>query len=260
MPYAADLIEPIERATLAALSPQLVHELPGWLLPFDTGTVGRAKSAVPVLHGADNAQVAMVHTIEQHYMARGTQASFRLPDVPSFDAMRSALVAKGYRPEQPTLVQISKVTAMRAVTTQQAAQVDSAPDAGWASVFLSEGFDPVDGANRVKTLSRASGAVFASAREEGQTVAAGAGAFSHGWASVHGMRTAVAHRGKGLAARVLAAIADAALRKGLEDVFLQVQEDNTCALALYQRAGFESAWKYVYWRLPLAKGCSAASC
>lgn len=263
MQHATDLgklIEPIERATLAAVSPQAVHELPGWLLPFDTGTVGRAKSAVPLLHCSDNAQATMVDTLEQHYAANGMQASFRLPDTPSFDAMRYILMGKGYRPEQPTLVQIAKVVAVRAVTAQPAADVDSAPDAGWASVFLGEGFDPVDGTSRVSTLSKASGTVFASVREAGQTIAAGAGAFSHGWASVHGMRTAAAHRGKGLAARVLAGIAGAAAHNGLDEVFLQVEEGNTSALALYHRAGFHTAWKYVYWRLPPAKGCSSDGC
>jgi hypothetical protein len=38
-------VEAIERATVAAVSPEAVEELDGWLLAFDTGTVGRAKSA-----------------------------------------------------------------------------------------------------------------------------------------------------------------------------------------------------------------------
>lgn len=249
-------VESIERATLAAISPQAVLVLPGWLLPFDNGTVGRAKSAVPLLHTAAYAEPGMLGHIEQHYAARSLQASFRLPDVPSFDAMRRALADKGYGPQQPTLVQCGAVAAMRAVTAQPLAAVDNAPDALWASVFLGEGFDPVDGASRVKSLSQASSSVFASVREAGHTVAAGAGAFSHGWASVHGMRTAAAHRGKGLAARVLAGLAEAAMQRGIDKVFLQVEEGNAAARALYQRAGFQMAWRYTYWRLP----CSADAC
>jgi N-acetylglutamate synthase len=253
-------VESIERATVAAVSPEAVGALPGWLLPFDRGTIGRAKSAVPLQHTSENANAALVQTIEQYYAARGLQASFRLPELPSFDAMRDALLSKGYRPEQPTLVQLGTATAMRAVTSQASADVASAPDAGWAAVFLGEGFDPVDGASRVKNLSKTPGSVYASVREAGRTVAAGAGAFSHGWASVHGMRTAASHRGQGLAGRVLAGLAEAAALRGIDQVFLQVEEGNVAAQALYQRAGFQTAWKYVYWRLPPAKGRVGDGC
>jgi hypothetical protein len=44
--HAAADIEAIERATLAAVSPRRLEELPGWLLAFDEGTIGRARSAV----------------------------------------------------------------------------------------------------------------------------------------------------------------------------------------------------------------------
>jgi len=44
-------VEAIERATVQAVSPDARVEIPGWILPFDAGTVGRAKSAVPLVHG-----------------------------------------------------------------------------------------------------------------------------------------------------------------------------------------------------------------
>lgn len=37
-------------------------------------------------------------------------------------------------------------------------------------------------------------------------------------------------------------------RWGMARVFLQVEAGNTAAQALYRRAGFETAWSYVYWR------------
>jgi len=239
-------IESIERATLAAVSPEAVEEFQGWLLPFDGGTVSRAHSAVPLHHAPIDG--GLVEQIEARYRARGLRAVFRLANEACFDGLRQELARRGYRAGKPVLVQVADVQAMRAACAATPAETADVPDAAWAALFLAEGFDPVDGASRVKALSRAHGSVYASVRENGQTVAAGAGAFSHGWSSVHGMRTDQAFRGRGLAGRVLAGIADVAQQRGIARAFLQVEDANAPALALYRRAGFKTAWSYDYWR------------
>ncbi|EJL86814.1 sortase-like acyltransferase [Polaromonas sp. CF318] len=241
-------IESIERATLAAVSPEAVEEFQGWLLPFDGGTVSRAHSAVPLRHVP--AGVGMVEQIEARYRARGLRTVFRLANEGCFDGLRQELARRGYQSGKPVLVQVAPVQAMRAASAAAPAETADVPDAAWAALFLAEGFDPVDGASRVKALSRARGSVYASVRENGKTVAAGAGAFSHGWSSVHGMRTDQACRGRGLAGRVLAGIAAVAEQRGIARAFLQVEDVNAPALALYRRAGFETVWSYDYWRQP----------
>ena len=247
-----NISENIERATLAAVCPQTVEEIAGWLLPMDVGTVGRAISAVPLSHDfQQNMQqdvASLVANIESRYAAQGFNAAFRLPDVASFAPMHQHLASLGYRKEQPTLVQVGSATLMRTMAGKLSADVADKPDAAWAALFLGEGFDPVDGAHRVKLLSRAADAAFASVRVDGVTVAGGAGNFSHGWASVHGMRTAMSHRRLGLAKQVLASLAQTALDRGHDNVFLQVEAENALALALYQQAGFQTAWTYAYWR------------
>lgn len=239
-------VETIERATVAAVSPEALEELDGWLLPFDRGTVSRAKSAVPLRHTIVDESV--LGRIEARYEARGMPAIFRIATEPCFDPLRRELKRRGYKTERPVLVQVGSVKSMRGVSTQTPAETANSPDEAWAALFLGEGFDPVDGASRVNTLSRARGSLYASVRESGKTVAAGAAAFSHGWSSVHGMRTDQASRGRGLAGRVLAGLADAAIHRGMERSFLQVEDGNASALALYRRAGFETAWCYEYWR------------
>ena len=238
-------IESIERATVAAVSPQAQEEIPGWLLPFDTGAVGRAKSAVPLSHAAPDADA--LAELEARYAARGLPVMLRLPDSAAFAEFRELLVLRGYAAGKPTLVQIAATANVMGVSDGALADTAPRPDAGWAAVFLGKGFDPVDGASRVATLSRAPGALFASVREAGVTVAAGMAAFSHGWSSVHGMRTAQDCRGRGLAGRVLASLASAGLARGLARTFLQVEAGNAAAHALYRRAGFETAWTYSYW-------------
>ena len=246
LPLSDDDIESLERATLDAVAPPAVEAIDGWLLPFDDSTIGRAKSAVPLRHSRiDAAQTAHIETL---YALHGLQAAFRVADVPALADVHAELARGGYRADQPTLVQVGTVRAMRQLCQDTPAVVRDIPTPDWSTVYTAEGFDPVDGAHRVQALSRSPHVVYAHVRESGQSLAAGTAALSQGWASIHGMRTVPHCRGRGLAARTLAGLADTALAHGTERVFLQVEEGNAAALALYRRAGFTTAWRYHYWR------------
>jgi len=239
-------VEAIERATLAAVSPRRLEELHGWLLPFDEGTIGRARSAVPLRH--DHADPALVPTIEQRYAAQGLAARFRVADDARLAPLHRALRLRGYRDEQPTRVAIASAAALTPDHNDAVVTLSASADQEWASVYLGAGFDPVDGACRVRAFSRAPDAIFARVREAGETTAVGVVAFAHGWATVHGMRTAPAHRRRGLARRVLGALVRAARERGIDRVVLQVDETNAPARRLYEAMGFRPAWRYRYWQ------------
>lgn len=239
-------VEAIERATVAAVAPQAVHELGGWLVCVDPGSIGRAKSAVPLGHGLP-LDPAVLDEIEALYRAAGRAPAFRLADAPGLEPIQQELARRGYRPEQPTLVKVGELTGLQALSDTPG-EVAEVPDAAWIEAFGGEGFDPADAQHRIRNLSRSPGARFGSVRQDGRALAVGAGACAHGWASVHGMRTRPTHRGQGLAGRVLAGLAAAAVEQGFSRVFLQVEEPNAPARALYRRAGFSLAWRYRYWR------------
>lgn len=241
----ADIAD-LERATVQAVAPECVEALPGWLLPMDHGTVGRARSAVPLNHGTPSPQD--LTAIVARYEARGFNPAFRLPELPAFEPMARALVARGWQRRQPTLTQTARVADLLALPDAGGATLADRPDAAWTAMYLGEGLDPVDGASRSAALARAAGTRFASVVEGGQTLACGAASLSHGWLGVHGMRTAAAARGRGLAARVLRAMAAEAQRQGIERAFLQVDAGNAAALSLYRRAAFRTAWTYAYYR------------
>ncbi len=245
----ADQVEAIERATLAAVAPEEVLEIEGWLVGLDPGSIRRAASAVPLRHDLP-ADAAVFDRIEEAYRGRGLRAAFRIADGPGLEAVRAELIRRGYVSEQPTLVKTSATAAVIAVTDRPPAEIAERPDEAWAGVFLGEGFDPVDGAYRVKALSRAPGGRFGMVRDGDRTVAVGCGSYGHGWASFHGMRTDLSRRGEGLAGRVLAGLAGEAMARGIDRAFLQVEEKNTPARPLYRRAGFEHAWRYLYWSRP----------
>lgn len=251
---APEDIEAIERATLDAVPPQAMDSVGGWLLGLDTGTVGRAHSAVPLRHEGEVTDAGVVALIESRYAAHGLRAVFRVPVLPSFGGVQAELAQRGYVQTKPTCTFIGTTAGMRALQAERRAEerpaeLLAAPDDAWRALFLGEGFDPADGASRAQILGRARHAAFARVRLAGDTVAAGMGSYSQGWASVHGMRTLAPHRGKGLASSILVALATEAQRRGLARVFLQVERSNTGAQALYARAGFVHAWDYAYWHL-----------
>jgi GNAT superfamily N-acetyltransferase len=236
-------IEALERDTVAAVAPPDVLEIAGWLVPLDDGTIGRAKSAVPLSHDAGPGAIA---GIEAAYRDRGLKPAFRIADVVSLDPVRAELTRRGFTPQQPTIFKTG-FTSELAAFSESSARILDKPDAAWGAVFLGDGFEPADGAHRIAALSRSPDAIYGAAGEGGATEAVGVMSFGARWAGVHGMRTAPASRGKGYASAILAALGRAAQAQGVTQVFLQVEEANP-ARRIYRRAGFTPVWRYHYWR------------
>ena len=253
-------IAPIERATLDAVCPAEVHEIPGWLLPYDPLPVGRAQSAVPLAHTP--LALPELLQIEAHYQQRQRPTVFRLPEGLITPDIGDALHAIGYSGHHGVLVQVAELDGLLRLAPPDEAKLSATPSAAWASVYTAEGFDPVDGANRVHLLSRSRHVVYAHAGEgdDGRALAAGTGSISQSWLSIHGMRTAPGAQGRGLASRILAGLAAHAAAQGVHRVFLQVEDDNVVAQGLYRKAGFATAWRYHYWRKDAQLGQTPKAC
>ena len=240
-------IAAIERATLVAVSPAEVLDLGDWLVALDPGTIRRAASAVPLSHSLE-ADPVVFDRIDEAFASRGLRTAFRLPDVPGLAGIADLLTTRGLISEQPTLVKVCRLSDVAALA--EPAEALKAPDESWGKVFLSEGFDPVDGASRVAALSRSPDALYGRVQAGDQTVAVGVGAYAEDWVSFHGMRTEKSQRGQGHAGRILSTLAQAGLDRGMTRGFLQVEEANSGARSLYRKAGFERAWTYRYWSRP----------
>lgn len=250
-------VESIERATLDAVCPAEVHEIPGWLLPYDPLPVGRAQSAVPLAH--DPIEAPVLREIESLYQQLHRPVVFRLAENLVRPEVEAALHAMGYFAQHPVRVQVADLAGLLQLAAHDAA-LQATPSAPWASVYTGEGFDAADGANRVQLLSRSRHVAYAHVSEGGQALAAGTGSISQGWLSIHGMRTLPSAQGRGLASRILAGLAAHAAAQGVHRVFLQVEDDNVVAQGLYRKAGFSTAWRYHYWRRTGPCGQRATAC
>lgn len=239
-------IESLERATLDAVAPRALEHLAGWLLPFDSTTIGRAISAVPLQHqGLDPAAIG---TIEARYAYRGLGTQFRIAETPGLTEFSDALLMRGYMPQHGVLTMVGGATLPPQAPCGLQVQITEQPTADWKSVYLSEDFDPVDGANRVQALSRSLCIHYAHICDASGPVAAGTCAMSHNWLSFHGMRTVQRARGMGYARNLIAALHALGRSKGYGRSFLQVEESNAPAIGLYRSLGFQTAWRYFYYR------------
>ena len=84
------------------------------------------------------------------------------------------------------------------------------------------------------------------ARIGGRPIACGQVALDNGLVGVYDMITAADFRGRGVATRILRELLGWARQRGASHAFLQVNDDNAPALAVYCNFGFTTAYTYHY--------------
>ncbi|HEY5360282.1 MAG TPA: GNAT family N-acetyltransferase [Streptosporangiaceae bacterium] len=125
-----------------------------------------------------------------------------------------------------------------------AVAVAAAPDEDWLAMYHYRG-DALPPVGR-RLLMSAPWQAFASVREEGQTVAIGRVAGDAGWAGLTAIETHPGHQRRGLATAVSATLAALAADRGATGLYVQVEEENTGARALYGGIGFCDHHRYHY--------------
>ena len=125
-----------------------------------------------------------------------------------------------------------------------AAELRPEPDQAWLGRYRYRGqkLPPIAG----RLLLSAPFQAFASIRRGGGTVAIGRVAVAAGWGGLTAVEVHPGYRRSGLATAITAALAGAAAGQGAASLYLQVEEDNEAARALYARCGFTSHHRYHY--------------
>jgi GNAT superfamily N-acetyltransferase len=239
-------------ATAATVSP-IETEVEGWWckaapdLPFR-----RCNVAVPPFDAADDRMVFAdgLDQVRRWYHGQGLRLIVQVSSaLPEHDLVDSWLEREALGIEAPVLIMTTDAPTTAERT--QPVEVTSGIDEDWARSFGRVfGGGPVQEA-RTEAYGRmlaafGDRALGASCRIDGEVVGVGFGVLEDGWLGIFGMGTSVAHRRRGVATSVLAALRAAARARRADQAYLQVETDNVDAIRLYQQHGFATSHGYHY--------------
>lgn len=245
-PRAADVVA-LEMAANEAWPAPVQGRLGSWVLRAAENWTGRANSALAV-GDPDRTLEAAIEAVTRWYAEHGQQALVNAP-MPLAAPVNTALDERGWTSRPLTLVQTAPLT-----TLLTGAQDDGLPpvtlaeapsDDWFAMVAEHKGTLP---AAAVRVLTGVPGTVFAEVRDDGGDLVAVARGTVTGpdrWHGISLLQTAPEVRRRGLAGHVVRAMARWAGQRGATRAYLQVEERNTPAVALYGRLGFTTHHTYL---------------
>ena len=230
--------------------------LGGWRLRAAGGFTGRANSALAV--GDPGLPLpAAAAAVRRWYAARDlpTMISIAYPcGQPEDSALDQFLAEQDWTVRAgPATVMTAPAAAIARIASPARVRVDfgAEPDGAWLARYHYRGQQELPPAAH-QVLRSAPWQAFGSVRDDGATPAIGRVAVAQGWAGLTAIEVNPAHRRRGLARALTAALAAQAAARGADWLYLQVEDDNEPARALYHRLGFTDHHGYRYRVAPTA--------
>ncbi|MET8349891.1 GNAT family N-acetyltransferase [Micromonospora sp. NPDC005206] len=247
-PTAAAVVA-LERAADEAWPAPTRGRLGDWLLRAADGWTGRANSALPI-GDPDRTLPAAVDAVERWYAEQGRPALINTP-LPLAAPVGAELDTRGWGSRPPTLVQTAPLPLVDldpgAGSAAAGADVDlvAAPSTAWLAIAAGRKGGLPDAARHV--LTAVDQVRFAHVYVDGTLVAIGRGTVTGQgrWLGLSLIEVLPEARRQGLARTVIAALADWGGSAGATHAFLQVEQHNTAAVALYRRLGFTTHHTYL---------------
>lgn len=226
----------------------------GWLAKCAPGLpFRRANAVLPAADaGADPGRAtAVLDELEAWYRSQGRRL---IVQVPSTDPTLDALLAdRGLAPEAPVDVLVARLADLPAARSSRrvGGVVIGGIDEEWTRRYGDVHGDDERSRDRVAAYGRmlldlGPSVVTAVGHRDGELAGLGFGVIERGWLGVFGMGTMPAHRRQGVAAAVLGALGAGGARLGADRAYLQVEQDNAGAQALYRGLGFTESHAYHY--------------
>jgi len=238
-------IADLERAASLGWRATEESQLGDWVLRAAGGFTGRANSVLAVGDPGLPVESAVARA-RDWYAARGLPAlvsvAFPVGQAEGSDLDRF-LRERGWPVLRGAIVMTAGVAALTGPV--DGVDVTADPDEGWLGLYRYRGERPPPVSRRL--LKSAPWQAFGSVVLDGRTVAIGRVAIAAGWAGLTAVEVAPDYRRRGLGMTITRALVAAAVaRGGVAGLYLQVDDANAAARALYHQAGFTDHHAYHY--------------
>jgi ribosomal protein S18 acetylase RimI-like enzyme len=254
-PHSAEIIA-LELAANEAWPAPDQDRLGDWPLRAAGGWTGRGNTALAVGDPGRSLDEA-IDAVRGWYAARGLPPKINVP-MPLAAPVNAILDIQGWHTNPPTLVQAAPLAGLLAATAPPAdlppVRLSGSPSQAWLDVVAGRKGTLPDAAIHLLTavrevrfaeVYRDSGALLAIARG----TVTGAGRYF----GIFLVDVVAEARRRGLARQVIGALAQWAGQLGATTAFLQVEEHNTAAVALYGRLGFTTHHRYLTRTAPFSR-------
>lgn len=219
-----------------------------WLLRSADGWTGRANSALPV-GDPDRPLPAAIDAVQRWYAERGQPAMVNTP-LPLAAPVGAELDARGWGEGRPlVLVQTVPLAALPPAPAGRAdlppVALADGPSDEWLALAAGRKGGLPDGARHV--LTAVDRIRFAHVHADGRLIAVGRGTVTGAgrWLGLTLIEVVPQARRQGLAGRIIRSLVDWGVAEGATHAFLQVEQRNTPAVALYRGLGFTTHHTYL---------------
>jgi GNAT superfamily N-acetyltransferase len=239
-PSTADELA-LEAVAAAGWQPAETGRVGGWLLRASGGFTARGNSVLPLRAPGMPLDEAL-DAAGAWYAERGLPLMLQVP-TEARRLLDAELGGRGWPARGAAHVLAARLDALHVATADTRVELAAAPDEAWLGRY--RGGAATDPTARA-LLVRHEHVTFAAVRDGADVVAIGRGALDQGWLGVAAVEVAPDRRRQGLAGAIMAALCAWGREQGAVRSYLQVETDNSPALALYERLGYWLHHTYQY--------------
>lgn len=235
----------LTRVAARGWPPVTAERLGEWTLRASDGFTRRANSVLP-LGDPELPLDAALARVTRWYGERGLPALVQVATgAPgTAEPLAAELDARGWTVQRTALVQVGELAPVADRGGAERVELSRTASAAWFSLY-NRAAEPTPAARAV--LEGGPSVWFATVPDpDGGPAAIGRCVVDGRWAGFAAVEVAPAHRRRGLATAVMAALAARALAEGASAAYLQVEPDNAAALSLYADLDFTTHHTYHY--------------